>query len=62
MARNVEMDMMAELASAIVERQWHKKHTTDHSVTTKDGDIHYIPSVEKEFCEVLDVIDNVLNE
>lgn len=57
----VPMDAMAELASAIVERQWYKHHRTHHSFTDKNGDLRYNEEVQDEFIKVLDIIDDVLN-
>ena len=57
----VEMDVLCELASAIVERQWYKNHNKDHSYTAENGDIMYIEEVQDEFTKVLDLVDEILN-
>jgi len=59
----VETDVLCELASAIVERQWYKTHweSENHSYEAENGDIHYIDEVQDEFNEVLDLIEGVLN-
>jgi len=57
----VDMEMMCELASAIVERQWHKNNLSDHSFTASNGDVVYKEEVQDEFGEVLDIIDDILN-
>jgi len=57
------MEMMCELASAIVEREWYKTHWESDTPDYEDeqGDIHYIDEVQDEFNEVLDIIDDILN-
>lgn len=61
----VDMDVMSELASEIVERQWHKENWNisgvDHSFTDENGDTRYIEEVQDEFNSVLDIIDDILN-
>ena len=60
----VDMEMMCELASAIVERQFYKDNafnSLEHSFTASNGDIVYTEEVQDEFGEVLDIIDNILN-
>ncbi len=57
----VETEVLSELASAIVEREWYKTHSTNHSFTASNGDLVYKQEVQDEFCEVLDLIDNILN-
>jgi hypothetical protein len=59
----VTTDILSELASAIVEREWYKTHwesdTPDYEA--ENGDIHYIDEVQDEFNEVLDLLDEILN-
>ena len=57
----ISTDILCELASAIVERQWYKTHLNNHSYVEDNGDIHYIDEVQDEFNEVLDLIEGVLN-
>jgi len=57
----VDMEMMCELASAIVERQWYKNNLSDPSFTASNGDIVYKEEVQDEFGKVLDIIDDILN-
>ena len=59
----VTTDILCELASSIVERQWYKTHweSENHSYEADNGDIMYKEEVQDEFNEVLDLIDNILN-
>lgn len=59
----IDMDIVCELASEIVERQWNKTHweSEPHSYVAENGDIRYVEEAQDEYLEVLDVIDNILN-
>lgn len=58
----VGMDVLCELASAIVERQWEKvNYPKPHSIRESNGDIRYIDEVQDEFNEVLDMVETILN-
>ena len=60
----VTTDILCELASAIVERQFYKDNafnSLEHSYEADNGDIMYKEEVQDEFNEVLDLIDNILN-
>lgn len=59
----VPMDVVCELASAIVERQFFidSKTGDEHSFVDENGDTRYIESVQDEFNVVLDIIDEILN-
>lgn len=61
--KNVEMDVLCEMASAIVERQFFidSKTGEEHSFTDENGDIRYIESVQDEFNVVLDILDEIAN-
>lgn len=63
MSKLVEMDVLCELASEIVERQWNKDHqwSGEHSYIDEAGDLKYIEEVQDEFNKVLDLCDEVLN-
>lgn len=62
MSRVIEMDIMCELASAIVERQWDKEnHFENHSYEAPNGDLRYHEDVQDEFNQVLDIIDTIVN-
>lgn len=63
MNRVIEMDVLCELASEIVERQWNKEHnwSGEHSYIAENGDTMYIEEVQDEFNKVLDLCDEVLN-
>ena len=61
----VTTDILCELASAIVERQFYKDNAfnnLEHSYKADNGDIHYIDEVQDEFNEVLDLIDELVNK
>lgn len=61
MNRQVEMDVMCELASEIVESYWYQKyHKDDHSFMLND-ELAYKPEAKADFNRVLDIIDDVLN-
>ncbi len=58
-----EMDVMCELASELVERQWNKEHyPTPHTVKQSNGDWRYIDEVQDDFNEVLGTIEDILKE
>ena len=60
----ITTDILCELASAIVERQFYKDNAfndLEHSYKADNGDIMYKEEVQDEFNEVLDLIDNILN-
>ena len=57
----IETEVLSELASAIVERDWYKTHSTNHSFTASNGDLVYREEVQQEFIEVLDLIEEILN-
>lgn len=61
--RTVEHDVVCELASAIVERQFHKDKgfRAIHSYVDETGALVYKPEVEKEFNSMVDLIDEILN-
>lgn len=60
--QTVGMDVLCELASTIVERQWNKEHyPKEHSYVDEQGDIRYIEEVQDEFNVVLDIVDDILN-
>ena len=62
--QTIDMDVMCELASAIVERQYYKDHEYgryQHSFVDKNGDIRYVEEVQDEFNKVLDLLDDILN-
>ena len=60
--QTLEMDVMSEIASEIVERQWNKNHYPHpHTVEQENGDWRYIEEVQDEFNAVLDIIDNIAN-
>jgi hypothetical protein len=57
-------EILCELASAIVERQFYKDNVLnglDHSFTDSNGDIRYIDEVQDEFNQILDIIEEILN-
>lgn len=60
------MDVLCELASEIVERQWHKENWdvsgVDHSFVDSSGNLTYIEEVQREFEEVLDLLETILNK
>ena len=59
---NVTMDVVCELASEIVERQWdNDNHPKPHSYIAENGDELYIEEVQDEFNHVLDLVDRILN-
>lgn len=61
-SRAVEMDLLCELASELVERAHYKKHfSKQHSFKDLNGDIRYIDEVQDEFNIVLDILDEYLN-
>lgn len=62
------MDVMVEIASAIVERQFYidnegnsSSSDDEHTFTDTNGDIRYIEPVQDEFNKVLDIIDSIAN-
>jgi len=60
----ITTEVLCELASAIVERQFYKDNafnSLEHSYEAENGDIHYIDEVQDEFNEVLDLLDEILN-
>jgi hypothetical protein len=58
----VPMDVLVEMASAIVERQWDKENApVPHSHEDENGDIIYRSEVQDEFNEVLDILDEIAN-
>lgn len=59
----VGMDVVSELASAIVERQWNRTHHSNepHTVVEENGDWRYVEEAQDEFNSVLDLIDEILN-
>lgn len=63
MSKLVPMDVMCELASAIVERDWAKTHweSEPHSTENEHGDVQYVEEAQAEFNEVLDLIDEIVN-
>ena len=60
---NVGMDVLSELASAIVERQWNKTHWNNepHTIQEKNGDYRYVEEAQDEFNEVLGLVEETLN-
>jgi len=59
---NVTMDVVCELTSEIVERQWNSEnYPKPHSYTAENGDLRYIEEVQDEFNSVLDLVDTILN-
>lgn len=64
MSRLVEMDMMCELASDIVEYivTYHTDiPLAELEVTEENGDLRYSDRVQDIFNEVLDIVDEDLN-
>lgn len=62
--QTVDMDVMSELASAIVERQFNKDNANNnnsHSFFDDNGDWVYYDEVQDEFNSVLEIIDSTLN-
>ena len=60
----ITTEVLCELASAIVERQFYKDNafnSLEHSFTASNGDIVYTEEVQDEFGEVLDLIEEILN-
>jgi len=54
---------LADLASEIVERQWHKQNPQGkaHSFYDTNGDLRYREEVQDEFNEILDILDEYIN-
>lgn len=61
MKRVVELDVLCDMASAIVEREWDKTHEEPHTIEESNGDVHYIDEVQDEFNQVLDILDDICN-
>ena len=58
--RQVEMDMMSELASEITEYIWGQYHKGNHSFMLND-ELAYVPKAMEIHSMVLDIIDDTLN-
>ena len=61
----ISTDILCELASSIVERQFYKDNAfndLEHSYEADNGDIMYKEEVQDEFNEVLDLVESILND
>ena len=57
----VTTDILCELTSAIVDREWYKTHSSSPMVEEENGDFRYKEEVQDEFNKMLDIIDTILN-
>lgn len=58
--RQIQMDVMSELASEITEYIWGQYHEGEHSFTL-GNELKYVPKAQKIHSMVLDIIDDNLN-
>lgn len=61
--QTVDMEVVSELASAIVERQFFINHpySHHHSYIDENGDYGYVEEVQEEFSAVYGILDGILN-
>lgn len=60
--KTIPMDVLVDMASAIVERQWDKdNYPVPHTYMEENGDYRYREEVQDEFNEVLDILDKIAN-
>ena len=57
----ISTDILCELTSAIVDREWYKTHSSSPMVEEDNGDFRYKEEVQDEFNKMLDIIDTILN-